>query len=105
MSGAEALVYMESAKVLGLSYSLILTDIQMPEMTGIEFTSKARQFFVEQLGQKDKDSQPMIVGVSGHVQTIFVNEGIKAGMDMIESKPLYANRLTKILQLAKILPQ
>ena len=42
MSGAEALVYIESAKALGLSYRLILTDIQMPEMSGIEFTSKAR---------------------------------------------------------------
>ena len=47
----------------------------------------------------------MIVGVSGHVQTVFINEGIKAGMDMIEPKPLYANNLTKILKYAKILPK
>ena len=46
--------------------------------------------------------QPLIVGVSGHVQSYFINESLKAGMNMIEPKPLYADRLKKILEMVKI---
>ena len=30
----------------------------------------------------------MIVGLSGHTQTCLMNDGLDAGMDIIESKPL-----------------
>ena len=42
MSPSEGLKYLECATNLGLSYSLILTDIQMPELDGIEFTKRVR---------------------------------------------------------------
>ena len=42
ISASEALQHLKAAKTLGITYSLILTDIQMPGMSGIEFTKQAR---------------------------------------------------------------
>ena len=42
MSGKETLQFLRNAAKLGLRYSIIITDIQMPGMSGIEMTKKAR---------------------------------------------------------------
>lgn len=64
MSGEEALQIIECAKQLGLRYQLVITDIQMPGINGIELTKKIRQQYRK--SQEDAP-EPMIVGVSGHV--------------------------------------
>ena len=65
----------------GFQYSLIITDFNMPEMNGIEATKAIRQFLT-------KENQfPKIVGITGHANKEFHLEGIKAGMDKVESKP------------------
>lgn len=45
MSGKETLQFVNNATKLGVKYSMIITDIQMPEMSGIEMTKILRQFF------------------------------------------------------------
>ena len=44
----DALEFIKSANTLGIKYNLILTDIQMPDINGIEFTRQARQLFKAQ---------------------------------------------------------
>ena len=43
MSGEEALYLYESARILGLCYSLIITDIQMPGIDGYKLAKTIRQ--------------------------------------------------------------
>ena len=45
--------------------------------------------------------QPLIIGVSGHIQSQFIKECLDAGMNMVEAKPLYADRLKEILEISK----
>ena len=69
----------------------------MPELDGIELTKELRLYYQNDLGI-DNMHQPTIVGVSGHVEDHFIQQGLSAGMDCFESKPLYANRLMAILK-------
>ena len=52
-------------------------------MDGIEATIQMRKYLEEQ-----NQTQPIIIGVTGHVDDKFVEEGKKAGMNEIYSKPL-----------------
>ena len=45
---------------------VVITDIQMPQMDGIELTRQIREFYANRQGVQG-DRQPVIVGVSGHV--------------------------------------
>ena len=70
---------------------MIFTDFNMPILDGIEATEKIRTY----LNQKDipRENQPVIVGITGHVFDEYMAAGIKAGMDDIYSKPLYATQM------------
>lgn len=61
------------------SYDLILMDIQMPEVDGIEATKRIRA----QLGQK-----PLIMAMTANAMTDDYERCIQAGMDDYISKPL-----------------
>jgi CheY-like chemotaxis protein len=41
----------------------------------------------------DRDQQPVIVGVTGHVEEKFIESGLKAGMNEVQSKPFYVKAL------------
>ena len=45
----------------------------------------------------DRNQQPIIIGITGHVGTEFTNKGIDAGMDDVLSKPCYLENLLKIM--------
>lgn len=47
----------------------------------------------------------MIIGLSGHVQSYFIESGLAAGMDIFESKPLYARRMLQILQQTNLIAE
>ena len=49
MSGVDALEIVKSAQVLDVRHTLIITDIQMPMMDGIQFTRGAREYYQKSL--------------------------------------------------------
>jgi CheY-like chemotaxis protein len=75
-----------------MRYQIIFTDFNMPVMNGIDSTKAIRSFFRENAIQ-----QPKIIGVTGHVQDEFKNQGLSAGMDEILEKPLYAHSLRALV--------
>ena len=54
----------------GMTYAIIFTDFSMPVLNGIDATSKIRNYLTNQL-KIDRDSQPIIIGITGHVQSSF----------------------------------
>ena len=66
----------------------------MPVVDGIEATRAIRDF----LNEKGEKNGPKIIGVTGHVQESFRQEGLNAGMDKIHSKPFYLKDLKAVLK-------
>ena len=79
-----------------MTYDLILTDFQMPIMNGVEATFQIRNH----LSQLDIDleDQPKIVGITGHVQEKYKNEGTKAGMNEIYGKPFCVQDMMELFE-------
>ena len=96
MSASEAIEKVHQAHKLDITHSLIITDIQMPEMDGIELTKHLRSLYRDEYSVCP-ELQPKIIGVSGHVQSYFIKQAIDAGMDQFQSKPLYSTKLRQIL--------
>ena len=86
---------MTEAKTRGITYQLIFMDFSMPLMDGIECVTRIRKFYNENL---IVDNQPSIIGVTGHVQKGFMQNGLKAGMDQVEHKPFYLSSVKKVMQ-------
>ena len=91
--GQEAIDTLLKSYEKGICYKIIFTDFSMPVMDGIDATKKIRSI----LKDKKHEGLTTIVGITGHVQGEFQEEGIKAGMDQILAKPLYAGDLKKTL--------
>ena len=63
-----------------MSYQIVFTDFNMPVLNGIDATRKMRNYMGEKLGIH-REKQPIIIGVTGHVQSAFKEQGKEAGMD------------------------
>ena len=87
---------MKDANQYGINYKVIFTDFSMPHLDGIESTRAIREFYAS-LGLA-LDDQPLIVGVTGHTQKEFSEKGFEAGMNRIESKPLYFKTMEKLIR-------
>ena len=76
-------------------HDLLLTDIRMPKMDGIELTRRIRQY------EKDHNKPRLpIVGLSAHALAEIEFECTKAGMDDFIAKPVEPNAvLAKITEL------
>ena len=74
------------------SYDLILMDCNMPFMDGYESTDKIRSFLYEQ-----NIPQPIILAVTGHTETKYVDKAINCGMNKVLSKPIPTDILKKIV--------
>jgi PAS domain S-box-containing protein len=70
-------------------YDLILMDIQMPVMDGLEAT--------RQIKRQVLDSTPRIIALTAHALTEQVNECRDAGMDGHLAKPIHIAQLKEIL--------
>ena len=70
------------------TYDLILMDIQMPEMDGLEATEKIRQ---------SKVKQPVIVAMTANVMQEDREQCLRAGMNDYLSKPLNVDFLLQVL--------
>ena len=68
----------------------------MPEVDGLEATKLIREFY-SGLDCK-KHLQPIIVGITGHIDPEFKAKAIAAGMTAVEAKPMYYSLLNQILK-------
>ena len=74
-------------------YDVILMDVQMPEMDGVEATQKVRR-------DLPPDRQPYIIALTAHALTGHREEYLDAGMDDYISKPVRLEELTTALEKA-----
>jgi CheY-like chemotaxis protein len=80
--------------MLRQTYDLVLMDIQMPEMDGIEATTKIR----EQLG----DNRPWIIALTANALQGDRERYLGVGMDDYLSKPIRVGELEKALRNAAV---
>ncbi|RQW81424.1 MAG: PAS domain S-box protein [Methanothrix sp.] len=71
-------------------YDVVLMDVQMPEMDGLEATRKIRGM--------PKISQPYIIAMTAHAMKGDKEECLKAGMDDYVSKPVRIEQLQAALR-------
>ncbi|MFZ3005812.1 MAG: ATP-binding protein [Phenylobacterium sp.] len=77
------------------AFDLVLMDIQMPEMTGVEATLAIRQ------GEAERGAAPTpIVAVTANVMAEQVAEYLAAGMSGVVAKPIEAEKLFAAIESA-----
>lgn len=77
------------------SYDVILMDIHMPEMDGIQATELVRQRFPQ-------SQQPVIIAVTADAMQGDRERCLATGMDHYLSKPLRMEELSEVLTLAAV---
>ncbi len=73
------------------SYDLVLMDVQMPEMDGLEATQRICLEF-------PKDARPEIVAMTANARPQDVQECLAAGMDGVLTKPVSVDELRALLE-------
>ena len=96
ITGKEALELIKNAYSDGIQYKVIITDFQMPIMDGLEATMKIREFLTNEM-DLEREEQPKIIGVTGHVTSEFQQLGMQHGMDDVLAKPMYFSILKNIM--------
>ncbi len=77
-------------------YDLVLMDIQMPELDGIQATQRIRQEWLP-------NQQPRIVAMTANAQTGDREACLANGMDDYVSKPIKVGELMQVLQRSQAL--
>ena len=90
-NGLEAVAALESMPE-GSEYDVVLMDIQMPEMDGLEATREIRRRWPE--GRR----RPYIIAMTANAMTGDREKCLDSGMDDYISKPVKANRLKTALE-------
>jgi PAS domain S-box-containing protein len=72
-------------------YDVILMDVQMPEMDGVETTQRIREYWPH-------DQQPCIIALTAHAMQGDRQWLLTAGMDDYMGKPIRVEELTEKLQ-------
>lgn len=80
------------AAVEGRRYDVILMDVQMPEMDGLEATRQIRTF------QNDGVHKPYIIAMTAAAMELDRDKCIQAGMDDFVSKPATLDDLQQAIQ-------
>lgn len=73
-------------------YDVILMDIQMPGMDGIEATKKIRECWLNR--------SIIIIAITAHALEFTREDCLKAGMDCYMTKPITTEDLRAILDMA-----
>ncbi len=76
------------------TYDIILMDIQMPEMDGMEATRRIRQEF-------PAGKQPLIIALTADALQKSRKEYMEAGMDDVLYKPVQTRKLMELLAKSK----
>lgn len=79
-------------------FDLIITDIGLPGMSGIELTKALRIFELEQKG-----SSTPIVGLTAHVTEEIRQQCINAGMQQVFAKPITEDKLLQAISYTQSL--
>jgi len=80
-------------------YDLILMDLEMPEMDGLEATRAIRQLEKENLTQGDNSKRVKIVALTAHSTTDDRERCLAVGMDDYISKPFRQSELARALNV------
>ena len=80
-------------KLMQNSYDLILMDVQMPEMDGLEATTIIRNQF-----PPDKKDIPVLAMTAGALQT-EINKCFAAGMNDFITKPIVVDTLIRKISI------
>ena len=83
-SGVEVLEVLKTER-----FDLILMDVQMPEMDGLEATRSIRS---------NNETQPIIIAMTANAMQSDQEECLKAGMDDYLSKPVRVDTLKAMIQ-------
>ncbi|HUR29162.1 MAG TPA: sigma-54 dependent transcriptional regulator [Planctomycetota bacterium] len=81
--GAEGLARLEREEAAGRRVGLVLCDVKMPKMTGIEFLAALEK----------RASRPPLIMISGHSELAVAVDAVKRGAADFLEKPLDTNRL------------
>ena len=73
------------------SYDLVLMDVQMPEIDGVEATAKIREM------EKLTGRHQLVVALTAHAMKGDVERCLSAGMDDYLSKPIRVQELDDLL--------
>ena len=93
-SGRKAMEEMEQDD----TYNLIFTDLQMPEMDGIEYTRR-----VFDNCRREGKAPPVIVGLTAEVSESVEERCLGAGMTQVLHKPITASQLEEFFDTAAFL--
>ncbi len=72
-------------------FDLILMDLQMPEMTGLEATRKIREL------EAGEEKHTTIIGLTAHARPEVKEECLTAGMDQVLTKPVKIKELEEVI--------
>ena len=111
-NGADALEMMtaqyivQDSSVAAVKFDVVLMDLQMPIMDGLESTARLRQFEMDLNSANGSDVRQFILGLSANSDTDTMNAAFKAGIDAFIPKPFnvesfkdkYRNWLNKVKQ-------
>lgn len=86
-------------KVKANHYDLVLMDLEMPEMDGIEATKTIRKLESEQPSGSEEKRHLKIVALTAHSTTEDKNRCMEAGMDDYISKPFRQAELARALSI------
>jgi len=88
-SGREAL-----ERVVAESFDVILMDVQMPDMDGLQASTRIREI------EKDRGTYTPILALTAHTMKGDRERCLAAGMDQFINKPIDAERFVEVVEAA-----